>query len=119
MNFLETVRRRGLVKDLWLALNFHRLIGNGVYICEPRTDFTKEWFDGLNNVLDRKLDNLKSYPTQNPGDFFNKIFKNGLVNDYPLRLTEIFGKIFHPFCLKYSKKLLKNLPNPDFTLKYL
>lgn len=116
---LETARGRGLVKDLWLALNFHRVIGNGAYICKPNTPFTNDWIDKVHNVLDCKFDILKTYPAKHPRDFSNKIFEDGLVSKYPLRWTEICGEIFHPLCLKYSKKLLKNLPSPNFTLKYL
>ena len=119
VNFLETARGRGLVRDFWLALNFYRVIGNGAYICKPKTAFTQEWLNDVHNILDRKFDSLKCYPAQHPRDFSNKIFENGSVSDYPLRWTEICGEIFHPLCLKYSKKLLKNLPTPDFTLKYL
>ena len=95
------------------------LIGNGAYICKPNTAFTKEWIDNVHNVLDCKLKNLKIFPAQHPRDFSNKIFEDGSVSDYPLRWTEICGEIFHLLCLKYSKKLLKNLPSPDFTQKYL
>ena len=119
VNCLETARGRGLIKDLWLALNFYRVIGNGAYICKPNTAFTKEWIDNVHNVLDCKLKNLKIFPAQHPRDFSNKIFEDGSVSDYPLRWTEICGEIFHPLCLKYSKKLLKNLPTPNFSLKYL
>jgi hypothetical protein len=116
---LETARGRGLVKDIWLALNFYRVIGNCAYICKPNTAFTEEWFYSVQNVLDCKFDILKTYPAKHPRDFYKKVYENGLVSDYPLRWTEICGEIFHPLCLKYSKKLLKNLPTPDFTMKYL
>ena len=116
---VEPARWRGLVKDLWLALNFYRVIGNCAYICKPNTAFTEEWFYSVQNVLDCKFDILKTYPAKHPRDFYKKVYENGLVSDYPLRWTEICGEIFHPLCLKYSKKLLKNLPSPDFTQKYL
>ena len=116
---VETARGRSLVKDLWLALNFYRVIRNGAYTCKPNTAFTRDWFSSVHNVLNCKFDILKSYPAKHPRGFSNKIFEDGLVSDYPLRWIEICGAIFHPFCLKYSKKLLKNLPTPDFTLKYL
>lgn len=119
VSFLETARGRGLIKDLWLALNFYRIIGNGAYICKPKTPLTQEWLDGVHKVLDCKFEILKRHPAQHPRDFSNKIFENGLVSKYPLRWTEICGEIFHPLCLKHSKMLLKNLPTPDFTLEYL
>lgn len=119
VSFLETARGRGLIKDLWIALNFYRVIGACAYICKPKTAFTQEWIDGVTDVLDRKFEKLKSYPAQHPRDFSNKIFENGSISNYPLRWTDICGQIFHPLCLKYSKKLLKTLPTLDFTQKYL
>ena len=116
---IETARGRGLVKDLWLALNYYKVIGNCAYICKPNTAFTRDWFDSVHNVLDCKFDILKCNPAQHPRDFSKKLLKDGLVSNYPLRWTEICGEIFHPLCLKYSKKLLKNLSSPDFTQKYL
>lgn len=119
VSFLETARGRGVIKDLWLACNFFRLIGNGAYICKPKTAFTQEWFDTVQNVLDRKLDDLKTNPSLHPRDFSNKILENGNVSKYPLRWTEICGEIFHPLCLKYSSKLLRDVPSPDFKQKYI
>ena len=49
VNCIETARGRGLIKDIWLALNFYKVIGNGAYICKPNTVFTKEWFE-FNNL---------------------------------------------------------------------
>ena len=56
---VETLRGRCLVKDLWLALNFYRVIRNGAYICKPNTAFTRDWFSSVHNVLNCKFDILK------------------------------------------------------------
>ena len=119
VSFLETARGRGLYKDLWLALNFRRTIGNCAYICKPNTPFTKDWINSVHKILDYKLETLKRHPAQDPRDFYKKRLFNNSVSPYPLRWTEICGEIFHPLCLSYSKKLLKSLPTPDFNLDYL
>ena len=54
-----------------------------------------------------------------PRDFYLKRCDDGSISNYPIRWTEICGEVFHPLCLKYSKKILKNLPTPDFSLPYL
>ena len=119
MGCVETARGRSLVKDLWLALNFYREIRNGAHIGKPNTAFKRDWFNSVHNVLNCKFYILKTYPANHLRNFSNEKFEDGLFSEYPFRWTEICGEIFHRLCLKYSKKLLKNLPTPDFNLKYL
>lgn len=119
VSFLETARGRGLIKDLWLAFNFYRMIGNCAYICKPNTPFTQEWLNSVHKVLNCKFETLKRHPAQDPRDFHKKRLLNNSVSLYPLRWTEICGEIFHPLCLVYSTMLLKSLPTPNFTLDYL
>lgn len=119
VSFMETARGRGIIKDLWLAFNYHRVIGNGAYICKPNTTFTQAWISNINKILDDKYDLLKKYPAHDPRDFYRKKLDNGSVSKYPLAWTEICGQVFHPLCLRYHKKVLKNLPTPNFKLPYL
>ena len=119
VNCIETARGRGLIKDIWLALNFYKVIGNGAYICKPNTVFTKEWINKVHEILDKKYELLMNHPARDARDFYHKKLRDGAKSKYPLRWTEICGEVFHPLCLKYSKKILKTLPTPDFTLKYL
>ena len=115
----DAARGRGLIKDLWLALNFYRIIGTNAYVCKPNTAFTKEWMASINNILDQKYELLTHNPAEHPRDFYCKKFDDGHVSNYPLRWTEICGEVFHPLCLKYSKEILKSLPAPAFHESYL
>ena len=119
ISFIETARGRGLLKDIWLALNYYRLIGCGAFICKPNTDFTKEWMDTIHKILDQKYELLVNNPPKDFRDFYHKKHDDGSISNYPLRWTEICGEVFHPLCLKYSKKILRTLPTPDFNKPYL
>ena len=119
VSLIETARGRGLIKDLWLAFNYHRIIGNGAYICKPKTIFTENWINNIHEILNNKYELLEKYPAQHPRDFFNKKLNDGSASKYPLKWTEICGTVFHPLCLKYHKRVLKDLPRPNFKLPYL
>jgi hypothetical protein len=118
-SFLGAARGRGFVKDIWLAFNYNRLIGNGAYICKPNTIFTKDWISNIHKILDYKYELLKKYPAKHPRDFLTKKLDDGSVSKYPLRWSEICGGVFHPVCLKYHKRILQDLPAPNFKLPYL
>jgi len=118
-SFLDTARGRGLVKDIWLALNFFRVIGCCAYICKPNTSFTTEWLETVHEILDCKYKLLAENPAQDSRDRLFKKIENGYRSKYPLRWTEICGEVFHPLCLRYSASIIKNLPPPDFSQKYL
>ena len=80
-----------------LEKHFRLLAGNGAYICKPQTEFTKEWFDRTNKVLDRK-------------DF---------SGEYPLQWTELLGNVFHPLCLNYFQHIiLDDSIKPNFNKPY-
>jgi hypothetical protein len=87
--------------DYW-----NELIGNGCYICKPRTPLTTEWYNTLVEFLDSKLDKLKEFPATFPQD------QAELGNGYPIEWNEMLGRIFHKVCFKYKDKLLRTLPIP-------
>ena len=89
------------------------LIGNGAYIFRSRTDFTEEWFRGLRQVMDVKLESLRQNPSRFPQDTTGVVYE-GVESGYPLSWSEVLGDIFHPVCYKYSDKLLNTLPPPIF-----
>lgn len=119
VNFLQTAKGRGLLKDIWLSLNFFRVIGNGAFICEPNTIFTEQWIRRVHEILDYKYELLKLNPANEARDFYNKLIHENLKSSYPLRWAELCGEIFHPLCLKHSNKILKTLPTPNFGINYL
>ena len=75
------------------------LVGNGAYICRPHTRLTAEWHAEAKRRLLRLTESLKNHPSQDP---FGKNY------DYPVRWSYLLGGIFHPLCLKYNDRLLKN-----------
>lgn len=80
-----------------LEKHYRLLAGNGCYICKPQTEFTEDWFNSTNEVLDEK-------------DF---------SGEYPLQWTELLGNVFHPLCLKYFQHILFDEDiKPDFNKPY-
>lgn len=75
------------------------LVGNGSYICRPHTRFTAEWHAEAKRRLVALSGKLQDHPALDP---------YGRNLDYPVKWTGILGSIFHPLCLKYHDKLLKD-----------
>ncbi|HSV89390.1 MAG TPA: hypothetical protein VLH61_12175 [Bacteroidales bacterium] len=95
------IGKRGVAKtggniEADLKKHWHILIGNGSFICKPKTPFTSEWYHELHARMDYFLPGLKKAP----GDAF------GTNAGYPIKWAYIMGYIFHPLCLKYHKRLL-------------
>ncbi len=98
----EGAANQGLPKDnLYYDLHNHwrYLIGNGAFICRPHTKMAAEWHTVIRNKLIAYTDQLKEHPAR---DFFGK------NEDYPIPWAGMQGNIFHPFCLKYHDRLLKD-----------
>lgn len=77
------------------------MIGNCAYICRPRTKFTEEWLAEIHRRLDKYLPTLEKFPS-------DKDPYNNTGTNYPICWTEICGSIFHPLCLKYNKRILRD-----------
>ena len=93
-----------LKKDLWIHWRY--LVGNGAFICRSHTRFTAEWHTAVRKRLIAFSDQLRAHPAQ---DIF------GRNQDYPIPWGGMQGEIFHPFCLKYNDKLIKNIAlKPSF-----
>ena len=75
------------------------LVGNGAFIFRKKTPFTEEWHEESKRRLIAASKDLKEHPAR---DFF------GTNSDYPLQWEEMQGSIFHPLCLKFNSKLLRN-----------
>jgi hypothetical protein len=111
------VSRVGGFEYLNLLLNCDKLIGNCAYIFKPKTEFTTEWLDKTNELLDSLSSELIKFPASVPEDFKGKKI-DGTVSKYPLKWSQLLGDIFHPLCYKYRNKILKSLPMPDFLTDY-
>lgn len=81
-----------------LVNHWRYLVGNGAFICRPHTRMMAEWHTAVKNRLVSYTEQLREHPAKN-------IF--GKNEDYPLTWGGMQGGIFHPFCLKYKDKLLK------------
>lgn len=88
--------------DAWTEL-----VGNGAYICKPKTALTQEWFDDLHRLLDSKFELIKSHPATHPRD------KAEDGRGYPIEWNEMLGRIFHRVSFNYREKLLRILPMID------
>ena len=82
-----------------LHYHWRYLIGNGAFICRPHTRMAAEWHTVVKNRLISYSERLKEHPAK---DVFGK------NTDYPIPWAGMQGNIFHPFCLKYRDRLLKD-----------
>jgi len=86
---------------------YWRMIGNGSYICRKGTPLVNEWLEGVNKILDQKLESLRAYPAPNPRA------RSDEDPRYVLKWTEICGNVFHPLVYKYLNHVAPVLPMPD------
>ena len=97
-----------------LRSEWQKLIGNCSYIFKPNTEFTKEWYSTMLQLLDEKIEDLREYYVVCGGKVHpqENYYKE---NGYPIGWSEMLGNIFHPLVFKYHTQLLRILPSPDFT----
>jgi hypothetical protein len=96
-------KNENLKYDLYVYWSL--LVGNSGYICRPHTKFTEEWLAEIEKRLDFYFPLLQKCPSHS-----NPYLNDG--TEYPIQWTEICGSVFHPLCLKYNTKILR-----DNTLK--
>jgi len=84
--------------------NWRKLIGNGAYICKPKTQLTQEWYDLMIKLLDDNLEKLKKNPAKHHMDH------NSPESEYPFRWAQVNGEIFHPLILKHNAHVSQDLP---------
>ena len=82
-----------------LRNHWRYLIGNCAYICRPKTPFTAEWYSETKKRVVGFTNQLRTHPATDPF---------GLNPDYPVPWVKILGEVFHPLCLKFHQKLLKD-----------
>lgn len=91
------------------AQYWNELIGNGAYICKPKTEFTTEWYNEMVAFLDTKVDELKLHPSKHPQD------SKSNTSNYPIEWNEMLGRIFHRVIYKYKDRIMNTLPISIFT----
>ena len=99
-----------------LRTEWQKLIGNCSYIFKPNTEFTKEWYSTMLQLLDEKMDILREYFVTCGGNIHPQAnYEYDSQDGYPIGWSEMLGNIFHPLVFKYHTKILRILPSPDFT----
>lgn len=93
---------------------WQELIGAGAMICKPQTQFTQDWWNLVNMVLDKKLEELKSNPAKHVRDKQGWVTQSG----YPLRWAELGPETLFKACYKNKDKIIVGLPRPDLNSKY-
>lgn len=84
--------------------NWKEMIGNGCYICRPRTPLTTGWYGDMIQFLDDKLEELRKHPSQNPQDSSEK------GTGYPIGWIEMLGRIFHKWSYDYKDHVRRSVP---------
>lgn len=92
-----------------LHQEWFKLIGNGAYICRPKTPLTSAWYSSMMSVMEAKLPQLEKYAARSPQEVFSAQYP------YPLRWAELLGEVFHPICHAFSAHVRQTLPPPRFT----
>lgn len=92
-----------------LRRQYASLPGNGAYVCRPGSPLTTSWLTRVHEVLDQKVDQLRTYPAPHA--------RASRQEDprYALGWTEICGNIFHPLCLEHVEHVAPILPPPEFS----
>lgn len=93
----QNINNVSLKRDMHIYWRY--LIGNCAYICRPYTPFTFEWYTETKQRVVSFSEQLKEHPAIDPF---------GRNVDYPIPWNFILGQVFHPLCLKYHDKLLKD-----------
>lgn len=90
---IEQVKLKKDLHNYW-----HILIGNCAYICRPYTPFVTEWYTETKKRVVYYTEQLRKNPATNPYG----------GNSYPIPWENILGEVFHPLCLKYHDRLMKD-----------
>lgn len=95
-------------REFWKSL-----IGNGCYICKPKTPLTYEWYNELRSKIDSLSESLQKFPATHPRD--KKEDYQDKNTCYPIEWNEILGRIFHPLIYKYRDHIDNSLPQLIFS----
>jgi len=97
---------------------WEQLVGSCCFICRPNTPLTNDWYRGMIDILDRKLDVLRTNPATFPQDCNDCGSGYSSTSGYPLGWTEILGQVFHRVTFDYRDHILQTLPICDLTWGY-
>jgi len=108
------VARVGGIKEKLLKENYQNLLGFCSFIFKSNTKFTQSWFDQVNNLLDRNLQELILNPAKHPQDHNGATFEGGHISQYPIPWTGLGGDIFHPLTLDFKDQFIHLDMAPSF-----
>jgi hypothetical protein len=97
-----------------MKINYQKLIGVCSLIMSPRSNFTRKWFQSVNDLLDQNIGRLVEHPARHPQDHFGVSYEGGGISKYPLPWTGIGGDLFHPLAYRFSDHLLHLDMAPSF-----
>jgi LmbE family N-acetylglucosaminyl deacetylase len=85
---------------------YAKLVSMGYVICRKQTKYTEELLNNIEQILNKKYDELKKYPGYNSNGYYSTTpFDLTENNSYPLRWLEILGELSHPLMLKYCEHI--------------
>ena len=93
-----------MLQDHW-----YELIGNGAYVCKPRTPFTTDLYREMIQKITVHLDQLKQYPAKEPQQVYSSQYP------YPFESTDLRSQLFHPLVYQYRNLVCKTLPRPPYS----
>ena len=99
-------------KRIHKSPGFDYLVGNCQYIIRPNTDFTKEWYNNMIRLMNKKYEELKKNPPD-PSLCNAPIARcsKDSQKSYPIHWNELLARIFHPLNYKYGKHVSRCLPH--------
>ena len=116
-------------KQRSILKSYHsQMVSVSFFICRPRTTFTYEWYNLLNQRLDYYYNELKRHPAifsreskdRLPSKYYNdekdpQLIKLGCPKEktkYPITWNRILGQIVYPLQAKYISHIKYGLPPP-------
>jgi hypothetical protein len=97
---MQEIRGGSPVGSLYNKTEF--LISNGGFFFKPRTNFTSQWYDSVQEEMDK----LYLHLLKHPGTHLTREMEPG----YPVSWAQIQGVKFHPVVYQYRHHLSRNLP---------
>jgi|Laugresbdmm110dd_1035094.scaffolds.fasta_scaffold64897_2 hypothetical protein len=94
--------------------NYQKLIGVCSLIMAPKSEFSKNWFNKVNNILDNNIEALIGNPARHPQDYYGANFQDGSISMYPIAWTGLGGDVLHPLIYENSHNFLHLNMAPDF-----
>lgn len=94
---------------------FKKFIGCCNFAFKKNNNFTKEWLNNVELILEKNKNSL----IKNPGSYHPRAIRSGAQGTdlqprgYPFEWTEIMGNVFHPLVYKYSDWINKDYPRSN------